>query len=301
LFNIPSRCASFISKQFSGDLAPRLPEPGLYQDFVEAGAGIAEAYENREYSRAMRDIMALADRANQYIDEKKPWMLAKEGGRADELQEICTQGLNLFRVLMGYLQPVLPLMADKAAAFFGGSLDWQPQPLLNCKIAAYQPLLTRVDKAALEALTGGMSAAPVAEKKAAKPEKAKPAEAVTPTATAAGIEPIFPQIQHEDFQKIDLRVARVVNAEPVEGADKLIRLTLDIGEEKTRNVFAGIKEAYPEPEKLIGKLVVMVANLAPRKMRFGLSEGMVLAAGPGRHELWVISPEFGARPGMRVK
>ncbi|MEW5972997.1 MAG: methionine--tRNA ligase [Pseudomonadota bacterium] len=291
--NLASRTAGFIQRLFDGRLAQELHEPALYHEFVAAGDSIAAAYESSDTARAMREIMALADRANQYIDQHKPWALAKEGGREDEVQAICTQGLNLFRVLMTYLKPVLPGMARQVEAFLHfGELDWNSphQLMVHHVIQPFEPLMTRIEKDKIEAM--------IEENKTTLPG---PSEAAAPAAEAKpAIEPMAETIGIEDFAKIDLRIARIVKAEHVEGADKLLRLTLDIGSE-TRNVFAGIKSAY-RPEDLEGRLTVMVANLAPRKMKFGLSEGMVLAAsGAGAPGLFILSPDEGAQPGMRVK
>ncbi|BAP54439.1 methionyl-tRNA synthetase [Thioploca ingrica] len=286
--NIASRCAGFISKRFNGQLAPQLADSLLYQQFIEAGTAIAEAYDQREYNKAVRDIMALADRANQYIDEYKPWILAKQAGQETELQAICSQGLNLFRVLMGYLAPILPLMAEKVTEFLAAPVIWQPQPLLAHTINPFKPLMQRVEQLQIEALL-----------ESAK-ESLKTLSPSPPIQPSQLIEPLAETINYDDFAKIDLRIAKIIQADPVEGADKLLRLTLDIGEEKPRNVFAGIKEAY-QPEQLVGRLTVMIANLAPRKMRFGLSEGMVLAAGPGKKDIFLLRPDEGAQPGMRIK
>ncbi|MCP4702781.1 MAG: methionine--tRNA ligase [Gammaproteobacteria bacterium] len=279
--NIASRCAGFLTKRFAGQLAAALPDPALYADFISGGEKIGAAYEARDFSHAIREIMALADRANQYIDRQKPWAIAKEKGREQELQGVCTQGLNLFRVLMTYLKPILPVMAEKTEAFLACEpLVWLPEPLLAHTIRAYEPLMTRVDKTKINAMLTASK-----EKPAKQPARSDAKK----------------NVSYEDFDKIDLRIARIVKAEHVEGADKLLRLTLDVGEEKTRNVFAGIRAAYPVPEELDGKLTVMAANLAPRKMRFGISEGMVLAAGPGQKDLWLLAPDKGALPGMQVK
>ncbi len=288
--NIASRCAGFITKRFDGRLTDDVAEPALYGEFVAASESIAERYERCEFSQAMREIMALADRANQYIDEKKPWALVKEAGREGEAHAVCSMGLNLFRALLIYLKPVLPAMAAKAEQFLAlAPLAWDDvrEPLRGHAIQPFQPLLTRIEPervaAMLEASKDNLAAA-----------RSAPA---VPTALQA--DPIAAEIAYEDFARIDLRVARIAKAEAVEGADKLVRLTLDLGGE-TRNVFAGIKSAYA-PEQLEGRLTVMVANLAPRKMRFGVSEGMVLAAGPGGKDLFILSPDSGAQPGMRVK
>jgi methionyl-tRNA synthetase len=232
--------------------------------------------------------MALADIANQYIDEGKPWVLAKQQGAEQQVQDVCSVGLNLFRVLITCLAPVLPATAEKSRAFLGlETLDWAAlaEPLEDHRIGAFQPLMTRVEADAVQA---------VREASRTDLQAAAPAAASLPAA-----DPIGATISYDDFARIDLRIARIVKAQAVEKADKLLQLTLDIGGE-TRTVFAGIKSAYA-PQDLEGKLTVMVANLAPRKMRFGVSEGMVLAAGPGGKELFILEPHQGAQPGMRVK
>ncbi|WP_018954434.1 methionine--tRNA ligase [Thioalkalivibrio sulfidiphilus] len=285
--NIASRCAGFIHKRFNGQLADALPDADLYQRFARSRDEIAKLFEAREFGQAMREIMALADVANQYIDEHKPWVLAKQAGMDDRVQAVCTQGLNLFRVLMTYLKPVLPAMAEKAEGFLDvAPLAWDhvAEPLLAHRINPFEPLMTRVDPDAVARL-----------------QEASREDLTAASAPKQELEggPIAQEIGIEDFSKIDLRVARIVKAEHVEGADKLLRLSLDLGGEM-RQVFAGIKSAY-DPAQLEGRLTVMVANLAPRKMKFGLSEGMVLAAGPGGKELFILNPDDGARPGMRVK
>ncbi len=283
--NIASRCAGFISKRFDGRLAPALAEPDLYAEFTAAAEGIATAYEGRDFNRAVREIMALADRANRYIDEKKPWVLAREAGREAEVQAVCTMGLNLFRALMIYLKPVLPAMAEAVESFLDiPPLTWDHlrTPMTDHVINPFRPLMTRVDPARVEAMVAD----------------SRQDLAAQPAATPAGGEEKVAEITIDDFAKIDLRVARVTRAETVEGADRLLRLTLDLGGE-TRTVFAGIKSAYA-PADLEGRLVVMVANLKPRKMRFGISEGMVLAAGDGGGP-FLIGPDDGAAPGMKVK
>ncbi len=293
--NIASRCAGFIRKRFDGKLADRLDDPALFQSFVDASEQIAELYEKRAFSRAVREIMALADKANQYIDDKKPWVIAKEAGREAELHAACSMGIELFRVLMIWLRPILPATAAKAETFLKvPELSWADAatPLLGHEIARFKPLMTRVEKDRIDAMIEASKEDLASTENAAKSAP----EAVD---TPAAIDPIADTIAFDDFAKIDLRIARIANAEHVEGADKLLRLTLDLGGEQ-RNVFAGIKSAY-KPEDLIGKMTVMVANLAPRKMRFGVSEGMVLAAGPGGEDLWILEPHAGARPGMRVK
>lgn len=283
--NIASRCAGFINKRFDDTLAEALPEPGMYQQFADAGESIAESYEKREYSRAVRSIMKLADEANRYIDDKKPWVAIKDDKRLDEVHGVCTQGINLFRTLMVYLKPVIPYTAEKTETFLGaGELTWTnaAEPLLDHKIENFQPLITRLDEKAINAM--------VEDSK----EDLKSKEVTGNPAGEFG-----PEITIDDFAKLDLRVARVLEADHVEGADKLLRLKLDLGGAE-RTVFAGIKEAY-DPKDLEGKLVVAVANLKPRKMKFGTSEGMVLAAGPGGADIFVVFPGDGAEPGMKVK
>jgi len=235
--------------------------------------------------------MALADRANQYIDTHKPWVLAKEAGREQDVQAVCSTGLNLFRVLLTYLQPILPVMATEAERFLNiPALQWSSigEPLTNHRINKFKPLMTRVEQEKIDAMLED-------SKEHLEAADASPSAVSGPLAA----DPIAETIAFEDFARLDLRIARITRAEAVEGADKLLALTLDLGGE-SRNVFAGIKSAY-DPADLEGRLTVMVANLAPRKMRFGVSEGMVLAAGPGGKELFILNPDEGATPGMRVK
>lgn len=288
MVNIASRCAGFISKRFNGELALELHDTHLYQALIDEGDSIAEAYEKRDYNKAVREIMALADHANQYIDEQKPWVIAKQAGKEGELQAVCSQGLNLFRVLMGYLAPILPLMAEQVEAFLAAPVTWRPAPLLGHRINIFKPLMRRVEQKQIDAM--------IAE--ASKEDIVTSSKQSSEAKLEASSDPEF--IGYDEFSKIDLRIARIVKAEPVEGAQKLLHLVLDVGEEKLRSVFAGIKDAYA-PEELTGRLTVMVANLAPRKMRFGVSEGMVLAAGPGKKDIFLLSPDEGAQPGMRVK
>jgi len=282
LVNIASRCAGFVAKSAAGRLAAALPEPQLFAAFAAAGDALAAAYEGRDYAGAMREIMALADRANQYIDRHKPWLLAKQADRAAEVQGICTQGLNLFRTLMIYLKPVLPAMAGMAERFFEEkewTWDDAAKPLLAAPIRAYEPLALRLDPAAVRRLI--------------EPEAAGAAAPAPATAAAA-------TLSIDEFARLDLRVARIIAAELVAGADKLLKLRVDLGELGERDVFAGIRAAY-EPQNLLGRLTVVAANLAPRKMRFGVSQAMVLAAGPGGREVFLLSADAGAAPGMRVK
>ncbi|MEZ6925720.1 MULTISPECIES: methionine--tRNA ligase [unclassified Aeromonas] len=288
LVNLASRNAGFIAKRFDGKLAATCAEPELYAEFANARTAIAEAYESREFSRAIREIMALADKANRYVDDNAPWVIAKQEGADAELQAVCSVGINLFRVLMAYLKPVMPLLAERAEAFLGETLSWDgiEMPLVDHTVAPFKALFSRIEPAKIEAMID-----------ASKEDLAKEQ---APKASGPLVDdPISETISYDDFAKIDLRVALIKKAEAVPEADKLLKLQLDIGGE-TRQVFAGIKSAY-NPEDLEGKLTVMVANLAPRKMRFGMSEGMVLAAGPGGKDLWILEPQDGAQPGMRVK
>ncbi len=285
IVNIASRCAGFLAKGFDNTLAAACAEPELVGDFIARGDAIAELYEEREFNKAMREVVALADRANQYIDEKKPWVLAKQEGSADEVHAVCSVGVNLFRALMTYLKPVLPAMAEKAEAFLACSLDWTElqQPLLEHRLGTFQTLMTRVDSKRVAAMVDASKEEAAPQAKAAAADTAKTTET----------------IEFEDFAKVDLRIAEIVAAELVEGADKLLRLTLSLGD-KQLQVLAGIRSAY-QPQDLVGKLTVVVANLAARKMRFGVSEGMVLAAGPGGKDVFLLEPHPGARPGMQVK
>jgi len=303
VINIASRCAGFVVKRFDGKLAQAWSKKAenLYAEAIGRSDKIAQLYEDRDYGQAMREIMRIADLANEYIDETAPWVLAKEAGKEAELHESVTVGINLFRVLMTYLSPVLPATAEKSLSFL--QLDayrWNDIqiPLLGHGITKFKPLMQRVEKEAIEKmLTDSAQNIPKVEKSnpAKKPKTAQKAK----PASNEVIEPLADEISIDDFMKIDLRVAKIIDAQPVPEADKLIQLTLDIGFEK-RQVFAGIKSAY-QPEDLIGKMTVMVANLKPRKMRFGLSEGMVLAPGAGGEDIYLLSPDEGAQPGMRVK
>jgi methionyl-tRNA synthetase len=288
--NLASRCAGILQRNAGNQLAAALDRPEVHAELVAAGDRIGTHYAEREYGKACREIMALADVANRYIDERKPWSLAKDPTRTDEVRAICTTGVNLFRLLMTYLQPVLPAMTVKACGFLGvPELPWAARgtPLLGRTLNPYDPLLTRIEPAAITALLEASMEKP------ANPASA--GAAVTPAAApgAAGPAPI----DLAEFQKVDLRIATVLAAEAVEGADKLVRLTLDIGS-GTRSVLSGIKAAYP-PERLVGRQVILVANLKPRKMRFGVSEGMVLAAS-GESGLFLVGPDTGATAGMQV-
>ena len=297
--NIASRCAKFINTKFDNRLSATCAEPELVNSFIAAGDSIAKAYEAREFSAAIREIMALADKANQYIDEKKPWALAKIEGQEQQVHDVCSVGINLFRQLAIYLAPVLPTLAAQVQDFLKlESFDFVSAHtvLVNHEIALFQPLMQRVDPKAVAAMVDASKDSLAAAAEPVKVEKKKDKKVapvkVEPKVGEAEI------IGIDDFIKVDLRVAQVLNAAIVEGSDKLLQLTLDVGEAEPRNVFSGIREFY-KPEDLTGKLVVMVANLAPRKMRFGISNGMVLAAGNGEG-VWVISPESGAKAGDKV-
>jgi methionyl-tRNA synthetase len=307
LVNIASRCAGFIARGSGGRLADELAEPALQDEFVAAGERIAALYEARDLAGAVREVMALTDRANLYIDQRKPWLTAKDPARAAEVQAVCTQGINLFRALALYLKPVMPKLAAGAEKFLGlPAQSWQDiaRPLLGTTINAYEPLATRVDPAAVKALVSASSESlkpsgvPQAAALAAKQTPAKAAKEATVAAPSA--EGPAATISIDEFGKVDLRIARVDSAELVEGADKLLKLGVDLGGDGTRTIFAGIRSAY-EPAQLVGRFVVVVANLAPRKMRFGTSEGMVLAAGPGGKDIFLVSPDAGGAPGMKVK
>ena len=310
--NIASRCASFITKRFDGMLSTNIDNQALADEVMAAGDSIAAHYEARDFSRGMREIMALADKVNEYIAIKEPWQLVKDETKQQEVQDICSLGINMFRTLMIYLKPVLPVLADSTAQFLNDELIWEGHKTLltDHKINKFKALLQRVDMDKVNAMTDAskdnMSPTQTADAEKKYTKKAKAEKVVDNSAALAdplAADPISDEIQFEDFAKIDLRIAKIINAEHVEKADKLLRLTLALDDKEngeTRQVFAGIKSAY-QPEDLIGKHTVMVANLAPRKMRFGMSEGMVLAAGPGGKDLWILNPDDGAQAGMRVK
>lgn len=288
LVNLASRTAGFITKRFDGKLA-KIADTTLTEAFLAKQEQIAEFYETREYGKAMREIMALADIANGFVADAAPWQLVKQDDQQEAAHQVCSNALNLFRILVTYLKPVLPRLALDVEAFFQQTLTWDGlgQDMAGHEIAPFKAMMQRVELDKVEAM--------VADSKENLQATAEPEAPKGPLAT----DPISDTISYDDFAKIDLRIARIVKAEHVAEADKLLKLQLDIGGE-TRQVFAGIKSAY-SPEDLEGKLTVMVANLAPRKMRFGMSEGMVLAAGPGGSDLWILEPHEGAQPGMRVK
>ncbi|BFM06261.1 methionine--tRNA ligase [Halioxenophilus aromaticivorans] len=293
LVNLASRTAKFVQKA-GGTLATDIHNPELWQQFVDAQTSIAEAYENREFAKAMREIMALADAANEYLAAQAPWTLAKDEANAEQVLAICSQGINMFRALMVFLKPVVPALTERAEAFLGETLHWQDDIEFKTGVAInpFKALMGRVDQKQIDAMKATNQVA---------------LDAMQPPATSSAdsdssdsdFEPIAETINFDDFAKVDLRIAKIVKADHVKGANKLLQLTLDAGEGHTRNVFSGIKSAY-QPEDLEGKLTVLVANLAPRKMKFGISEGMVLAAGPGGKDIYLLEPHSGAVPGQRV-
>ncbi len=298
--NIASRCAGFISKRFDGRLAKSLPDFGMYVRFVAATKEVAEAFAACEFSQATRLTMQLADEANRYIDDKKPWVIAKHEGADAELQEVCTQGLNLFRVLALCLQSILPDTCARAAKFLNApSARWSDidQPLLGHTINTYEPLMTRIDPKAIEAMVeASKDSLQVGAASAAIPNTAA-AQAIAAHAAPT----ISPTITMDEFAKLDLRIGKVIECSFIEGSDKLLRFKLDAGALGERQIFSGIRAAYSEPDKLIGRNVVFIANLAPRKMRFGVSEGMVLSAGSAGDELFLLDVDSGAAPGATVK
>lgn len=308
--NIASRCAGFVNKRFDGLLAAQLPDEAMYARFAAAANEVQQSYDAGEFSRAIRQTMTLADEANKYIDERKPWVIAKQEGAEAELLAVCTQGLNLFRVLAACLRPVLPATVERAEQFLADSLaHWSAvaRPLLNHRLREFQPLLTRIDpkhiEAMIEASKENLQAAADTATETAKPAAAKAASETKPAAApaAASTGEALPNIAIDDFAKLDLRIGTVLVCEFVDGSDKLLRFELDAGELGKRQIFSGIRAAYAEPEKLVGRKVVFIANLAPRKMRFGVSEGMILSAGSGGSDLHLLDVDGGATAGMPVK
>ncbi|WP_394696796.1 methionine--tRNA ligase [Pseudoxanthomonas japonensis] len=297
--NLASRCAGFIDKRFGGRLADALPDPAMYQRFADALGPIADAYERNEPATALRLTMALADEANKYIDETKPWVIAKQEGADAELQSVCTQGLNLFRVLAAALKPVLPRTAAEAEAFLSAPVEtWADvaAPLQAHTIQPYAALFTRIDPKLIDAMTDASkdtlaAPTPAAPEKKTEAKPSVPAESKDATGT----------IGIEDFSKLDLRIGKVLECGFVDGSDKLLRFLLDAGDLGQRQIFSGIRASYGEPDKLVGRNVVFIANLAPRKMRFGLSEGMILSAGFDGGALALLDADAGALPGMPVR
>jgi methionyl-tRNA synthetase len=299
--NIASRTAGFINKRFDGKLKPSSGNP-VIAEIKAAAQLLADSYAEREYSKSLREIMRLADLANGFVADKAPWVLAKQEGQDALLQEVCSDALEMFRLLTLYLKPVLPKLAGEIEQFLNiAPLTWAVVDAslpAQHGINAYEHLITRVDSKLIEAMTEAnkenLQATPVPQPHSEQ----RHAQHQQNEANADAEEAAY--ISIDDFTKVDLRIAKIVNAEHVEGAEKLLKLSLDIGEEKPRQVFAGIKSAY-DPATLVGRLTVMVANLAPRKMKFGMSEGMVLAASDERGGPFILSPDSGAQPGMRVK
>jgi methionyl-tRNA synthetase len=293
--NIASRCAGFIDKGFEGRLADAPDAPELIAGIQQAKDEITRHFDQREYGKAVRLIMALADKANQYINDKQPWVIARGDPQSSELQAICSTGINAFRLLICYLKPVLPLMAARAEEFLAVKpLQWSDidTQLSGHRINRFKPLMTRVETDKVQAMINATQQ---------EYQRQQNGKSKTVAEDSSGLEP---EIEFDDFARIDLRIAAIISAEQVEGADKLLKLTLDLGPDKngdplTRTVFSGIKSAY-QPADLKGMLTVVVANLKPRKMKFGLSEGMILAAGPGGKDIWLLEPHSGAEPGMRV-
>ncbi|HEY4157789.1 MAG TPA: methionine--tRNA ligase subunit beta, partial [Polyangiaceae bacterium] len=304
--NLASRTARFA--QGTGLSASYPDDGGLFRDAAARGAEVADAYQGLDTARAMRLVMALADRANEYVDRKEPWKLKKvlstlEGdglaAGVRELQDVCTVALNLFRQIVVYLTPVLPALAEQTGRLLGSEItrfDAAQTPLLGTPVSEFQHMMARVDPKKFQAMIDASKA----------PDEPADAAGASPAAASAGddgaalqAEPLAAECSIDDFSKVDLRVARVLSAELVPGADKLLKLTVSLGGGTVRNIFAGIKSAYA-PESLVGRLVVVVANLAPRKMKFGMSEGMVVAAGPGGKEIFILSPDAGAAPGQRI-
>ena len=283
LVNIASRTAGFITKRFDGQLGSELAHPELLDRIRAQAPAIQAAFEAREFAKATREIMTLADEVNAWIADEAPWTLAKSDETLARVQPICTTALNAFRLLTLYLKPVLPSLAERVADFLNvSSLDYDTlnDTLLNQSISPFKALMTRLEMADVEAMI-------------------QPLDATVEATPAPAGEPLAAECTLDDFTKVDLRVARIVAAESVEGADKLLKLTLDLGTE-TRTVFSGIKHAY-DPDQLIGRHTVMIANLAPRKMKFGVSEGMVLAAGPGGADIYLLEADSGAQPGQRIR
>ena len=292
--NLASRTAKFISEIGLSAVYP--VDGGLFESAAAAGDQIADAYENCEFNKAMRLIMELADQANPFVENSQPWVLRKDPEKQQELQDVCTVALNLFRQLVVYLSPVLPELTGKANELFGVEIsDWNDSqsPITGSQIAKFKHMMQRVDIKDVEAMIDET------KDEAAAEETQSAANEHQDSDQPLKDEPLAEECTIDDFVKVDLRVARIVAAQHVEGADRLLQLTLSLGGDETRNVFAGIKSAY-EPEELIGRLVVCVANLQPRKMRFGVSEGMITAAGPGGSDVFLLAPDSGAQPGQRV-
>lgn len=304
IVNLASRCAGFITKRFEGKLASEPFDQELMSKLGSIAETVDKGYATRNYADALRAVMGLADEANRYIDREAPWVIAKEEGQDDKLQRVCTDGLNAFKAIITYLSPVLPELADKAREFLNTDLafDDAAKPLLGHTINKFTPMFTRIDPKSIEAMIEDSKQ----DLKDAAAQNAKGEDKKAAKSCADGkcdcnseFEPLESEITIDDFAKIDLRVATIIKAEQVEGAKKLLRLELDLGFEQ-RQVFAGIKSAYKDAEALVGRQVIVVANLKARQMKFGLSQGMVMAAGPGGEDIFLLSPDSGAKNGDRV-
>lgn len=290
--NLASRSAGFITKRFDGRLSSNIVEPELFAEFVQKSTQIANYYEEREFGKVVREVMQLADKANKYIDDKAPWVIAKEDGRDDELQAVCSMALQLFRILAIYLKPIIPQIIERAEVFLQDQLNWESlnSPLLDHQIVPFKALAQRLESKQIDAIVNETREQFMAQQELDKKGKLE----------ATNVEPVADTISIDDFAKLDLRVAKVLKCEAVPESNKLLRFQLDLGDH-TRQVFSGIKEAYNKPEELEGRFVIMVANLAPRKMRFGVSEGMILSAGTGGADLFLLNADEGAKAGMQVK
>lgn len=295
IVNIASRCAGFLKKRFDNTLAAEQEAPELLSGLLDARSSIAAHFEGRDYNRAIREVIALADRVNQFIDEKQPWVLAKDEANNAQVHRVCSDGVQAFRILVSYLAPVLPEMAAKSENFLNTKLTFSnlESGLLPAghRLEPFSPLMQRIEMSAVEAMIEAEKAAAAAQAPIKDTPRAGPSASDHP--------PIAEQIDFDTFAKVDLRVADIISAEEVEGADKLLRLTVSLGDSE-RTIIAGIKSAY-SADQLVGRQIVVVANLAPRKMRFGTSEGMALAAGPGGSDIFLLAPDSGARAGMQVK
>jgi len=289
--NIASRCGGILKKRYGNQLADTLDDPAMAEQFATARTEVGAFYDAREYARAIRHISGLADIANKYINDAAPWALCKEEDTFEKGRQVCTQGINLFRSLITMLSPVVPKLAADSATLLNSPISWDglDTPLLGTEIRKYKHLMSRIDKANVDAVVE-------ASKPAEPPPEPEPVAAEPPPPAHT---PVADTISFDDFMKVDLRVATVVEAEVIKKADRLLRLTVDLGFEK-RQVIAGIRQKYT-PEALIGRQVVVVANLAPRKMKGGMSEGMVVAAGPGAPHLFLLGVDEGAQDGMRIK
>ncbi len=291
IVNLASRTASFITKKFDGILADKALDDNMMEDILSIKQIVLDAYENRNYQEVIKQVLALADKANRFVDNNAPWVIAKQEGQEQKLQMICTQALNYFKAIITYLSPVLPKLSEDSAEFLNTELSFDnlDKPLFKHKINKFKPLFARIEKEQIEAM--------IADSKQDL-QQAKAQNTVQETKTSE-YEPLASEITIDDFAKLDLRVATIIEAKQVEGAKKLLQLTLDLGFEQ-RQVFAGIKEAYKDEQSLVGRQVICVANLKPRQMKFGLSSGMVMAAGPGGSEIFLLNVDSGAKNGMRV-